>query len=242
MVKEEMAMTNMLSKSLSMALGMLKEKVGVAGEIETQSFITELNEATNINDTVEHQLKHFQQAIPTMTKSQKRQLLTLVVYISQFKHMLKPSTNMTTMIPLANAFVQQAKSVEDKKFGYLAMGALVENHGDLAYHCMNTIVKDVSGKDPKVIVMALDVISKIRDLDLLSQMCQCVRQRLKHTNASVRTKCFVVLHSMFKISPKLISDPEDQIRAAVEDSNPEVMAASLPYLEGLLQVEQLVIF
>ena len=230
-----MSMSNILMKSVSQAIGLFK--VIVTGkEISFQDLIQKVDESNNKDEAINEVLKLFQKSQSTMLAEQKQQVMLFLIYICQSKYLMIDKNIFSSMVPFVVTFVVQSIEFKDKKIGYLAMSSLLECTNEVIYLCLNTIIKDILGNNSSVIVMALTVVSHIKDFEVLRQISPAVQNRINHKNPLVRKKAFIALHHVVRLDSDLVKDKTDHIRLCICERDPSVMCIAMPYVAELLKV------
>ena len=121
----------------------------------------------------------------------------------------------------------QHSSLLEKRVGYLAVSLLLHEDHELIYLLVNTIQRDLQSTNIVEVCMALTVICKLINAEMIPAVLQYVVPCLSHSREIVRKKAVLALHRFYRRSPPSIADLMPKIRRALYDQDPGVMAASL---------------
>ena len=92
---------------------------------------------------------------------------------------------------------------------------------------INTIQTDLQSTNVVEICIGLTMISKIMNADMIPAVLPLVEEKITHAREIVRKKAVLALHRFYTRSPSSISHLSEKIKAALCDSDPGVMAATL---------------
>ena len=155
-----MAMSSMLTRSFSQALGFVKQQTGAHKDcLNFKALLRSINnDCCSKEDKVATYLLKCKEIIPEMSKGQKVKFVLSLIYICELN--LCEESAVCSLVPFVVTFVDQARSVVEKCVGYHAMTSMMNATSDQqnCYLYVNTIIKDLNdSKRPRVVKMALKV-------------------------------------------------------------------------------------
>jgi len=233
-----MAMSNMLTRSFSQALGFVKQQTGAQKDcLDFKTLLRSIkNDCCLKEEKVATYLLKCKEIIPDMSKSQKVKFILSLIYICNLN--LCEESAVCSLVPFVVTFVDQARTVVEKCVGYHAMTSMmnVTSNQENCYLYVNTIIKDLNdSKRPRVVKMALKAASNIKEVSLLNSLVNHFERKLHHDNAEVRQQAFVTLHRLYSVDKSLVRDVESHVKLAICDRDPLVMSYALPYIHLLLK-------
>lgn len=116
-----------------------------------------------------------------------------------------------------------------KRVAYLVCGLCLPPEAQETVLLTNTLRRDLSSSDNAKVAVALSAIAHLSSLPLLTAVLSDIVRLLDCTTATLRKKAVCVL----TVYSRLASDTNllPHFRKALQDKDPSVMAASLPYFE-----------
>lgn len=171
--------------------------------------------------------------------SQKRKFLIGVCFCchlecacnSSFKELIVNSSKHVV------TFLEQSATLVDKKVAYLTLASLMNCCClDIGYLLVNSLIKDLSSKYPKLIQLALQAVTHLKLVDTVPMLCPIVEKRLTHTIPFVQIDAIYALHALYQIAPEFVHNAQHHVKTLLSSRSPQVMAASLPYISRIIKV------
>ncbi|XP_076819091.1 AP-4 complex subunit epsilon-1-like [Clavelina lepadiformis] len=228
-------MSGIMNKTFNYAVDMLRSTYG-AESVDMKTLFQALSTFEENDEVILKFLKHIKTLFDGSSLHQKRKFLTVVIFCSQQCFGSDIKLCLGGFGPVVITYIERSKTIWDKKLGYLTLTSLIEsNSGEIIYLAVNTTLKDISSKHSVLITMALDVACHLTSVDLVPVLLPVVEKRLTHSEASVRSKALITLHSMYRLAPEFLLNYHNHIKVALSDRNPEVMAASLACVHDVVK-------
>ena len=121
----------------------------------------------------------------------------------------------------------QSKNLLVKRIGYLACSLFIDKSSDILILLIATVQKDLQSKNHLEVMAALNVISKLCHMHIITAVSEIVHQLMNHTHELIRKKAVMVLISFNKVAP--IEQFDVKMKRALCDKDPSVMNAALNY-------------
>ncbi|XP_006814481.1 AP-4 complex subunit epsilon-1-like, partial [Saccoglossus kowalevskii] len=131
-------------------------------------------------------------------------------------------------------FVQQG-TLLDKRVGYLAVTLFLHENHELIMLLINTIQKDLQSTNIVEVCIALTVVCKLINTEMIPAILPLVEEKLQHPKAIVRTKAVMALYQFYRKAPNLVQHIHDKFRKSLCDKDPGVMSASLNIYYDLIK-------
>jgi AP-4 complex subunit epsilon-1 len=119
------------------------------------------------------------------------------------------------------------KDLMMKRVGYLGCSLTLHQDHQFMLLLVNTLQTDLKSDNYLETCMALMVIAKLVNAELIPVLLPLVVKTLEHAQAHVRKKAIVVLHRFYQIDQTCITPLMDKVRKILCDKDPSVMGASL---------------
>ncbi|CAG8674985.1 12601_t:CDS:10, partial [Ambispora leptoticha] len=122
---------------------------------------------------------------------------------------------------------QSAKTLSEKRVGYLACSLFMTQKHELSIMLINTIQKDLNSRNYHDVCAALGVMSHVVDSEMIPAILKPLQEKLTHHMEVVRKKTLIVFHHFYQSSPDLILHLEPQFRDILKSHDPAVLGAVL---------------
>nr|XP_009859367.1 AP-4 complex subunit epsilon-1-like [Ciona intestinalis] len=233
-------MSDVMSKSLGFAMEYIKGKAqSIDHPYTIHDFLSTVSKISNSKDEILVLSKFLQQMkdhFNICPLIRQRQSLVTLTYCCQMPGIKSVVKLLHDVAAVVITFVERAKSVKDKRLGYLALTTLADIcDNEIVYLAVNTVVKDVASKSPAVITIALNCMVHIVSIDIIPVLLPIAEKRLSHSDGNVRAKSVMALHRMYLVGPEFVHSPQRHLKQALSDKDPEVMATVLPYVYDVLK-------
>nr|CAG8501474.1 15623_t:CDS:10 [Entrophospora candida] len=99
---------------------------------------------------------------------------------------------------------QSAKTLWDKRTGYLACSLFLHETHELSIMLINTILKDLQSNDHLEICAALTALCHLLNPDMKPAVIGIVEDKLNHPKEIIRKKAIMVFHKLFQDDPDMM--------------------------------------
>ncbi|SCV00477.1 LAMI_0G05314g1_1 [Lachancea mirantina] len=133
--------------------------------------------------------------------------------------------------------------VEQKKLVYLYVMNYAESHPELCILAVNTFVSDATDPNPLIRCMAIRTMSMIRVEKILEYIEIPLRKTLQDENPYVRKTAVICVAKLFALNAELCKELGvlEDLTAALEDSNPLVVANAIAALTDIHETDPTVV-
>ena len=229
-------MSNVINKTFNLAVSSLTSEPDKM--IDPVSFLRSISKVESDSFQICQFLELLKRKFSSLSAVQQHQYLSVIIYcayLSRENNDIKRSISELGTEVLT--FIEKSKTLSSKKIGYSTLTSLI-NYGnnDLIYLAVNTILKDATSRYTAIIIISINAICGFITTDLVPIFLPVIEQRLYHQDAAVRVQSVQALHCMYKVGSEFVKNTRKHIKIAITDSNPEVMAAALPYIHEVIKV------
>jgi AP-4 complex subunit epsilon-1 len=119
------------------------------------------------------------------------------------------------------------KNLLAKRLGYLTCNLVLHRDHELMLLLINTMQTDLNSSNHLEVCAALSSVSRLVNLEMVPAIFPLVQKLFAHSQEIVRKKAVMAIHRFIEIAPETLSECRDQVKRALCDPDPSVMAASL---------------
>ena len=131
----------------------------------------------------------------------------------------------------------QSRKYQDKRKAYCILRYYMYPGHELVLLLINTLLQDLSSKNPLEVCLALDMVNVVIHQDMLSSLIDLVNGLLDHAVLDVKRKAIVVFQRMFSLDPSVMIPHLKKLKRLLGDANPHVMSAALSTFRVIAEIQ-----
>ena len=114
-----------------------------------------------------------------------------------------------------------------KRVGYLAAAQCFTSNTDLVLLCTNLLQKELQGKNPYAIGLAVNCLANIANKDLSRVLLGDLITMMTSSRVYIRKKAVLVMYKMFTCYPPGLRDAYPALKRKLSDEDPSVVSCAV---------------